>query len=201
MTRLLALSAPLVFLPAVLAAPAPDDKKEPVLYFPTKVGTKWVYESPASKSFLRITTVETKEGAKLVTVASESELAGQTFKTVETFRVSGEGLFKLGFDEKVFDPPQCLLKLPHVPGAKWEWLLKGDDKFRVDYKAGKLEDVKVPAGEFKAVPVEDVLTGNAVRMERTVWYAPNVGVVKKTWLVNGGGQQTEVLKSFTPGKD
>ena len=54
------------------------------------------------------------------------------------------------------------------------------------------ESVSVPAGTFRCVGVNSYHNGRSV----TYWYAPDVGLVKTeaaTW--------TEVLKSFTPGKD
>jgi hypothetical protein len=64
--------------------------------------------------------------------------------------------------------------------------------------AQKEEMVKVPAGEFKAVPVDlyigvEAVAGKPFRH----WYAPGVGAVK--WQTAGEGDV--VLKSFTPGKE
>lgn len=50
------------------ATPAPKNVKQPVLYFPTKVGTKWVYDTGDSEVTLVITKVEENDGAMLVSV-------------------------------------------------------------------------------------------------------------------------------------
>jgi hypothetical protein len=70
----------------------------------------------------------------------------------------------------------------------------------VAYTRGKAEEVEVPAGKFEAVRVEGVVDLGTGRTQKSVeWHAVGVGVVKLV-VDRGGGEQTTVLKSFTPGK-
>src|SRR5262245_33563246 len=56
-----------VMMGLVKAAPTPDNAA-PVLYFPTTVGTKWVYERDGKESVHVVTGVETKNKRIVVTV-------------------------------------------------------------------------------------------------------------------------------------
>ncbi|MBC7529915.1 MAG: hypothetical protein H7308_20490, partial [Chthonomonadaceae bacterium] len=51
------------------------------------------------------------------------------------------------------------------------------------------EQIKTPAGEFKALSVEETRPGIVTR----TWYAPNVGIVKRT--IRGGATKTVFLLS------
>jgi hypothetical protein len=185
------------------AAPAPKDPKA-AAYFPTTVGTKWVYEEPGfGESVHEVTAVETKGEATLVTVSyaypggrsPEPEPQG-----VYQLRVTADGLYELPRKFEGNFPPRCALKLPFAPGKEWEWSLDGG-VLVVKYKATGPEEVKVPAGSYKAARVDCVLAVDEVRFEYSVWYAPGVGVVKRQSGNKGVVEHTTVLKSFTPGKD
>ena len=85
-----------------------------------------------------------------------------------------------------YKPPYCLLKLPHKVGDKWGGDKETGEPMTV---AGKVEAVKVPAGTFEAIRVDQgPLTSS--------WYAPGVGLVKYDY--NGNKQE---LKSFTLPKE
>lgn len=173
MRRLLAILIPFVCGPALVpAAPVPPGADKPVYYFPTRVGTKWVYDKTGGEGFGKVVTEsEEKDGRFLVTVkgdVKENPWASQ-------YAVSKDGVFKvahkLNNDDpfEKYDPPSCLLKLPHKDGNTWE--TETDKLFRRKSVAKKVETVKVPAGTFEAIRVE----GGGV----TTWYAPEVGLVKQ----------------------
>jgi hypothetical protein len=51
------------------ATPVPKNVKQPVLYFPTKVGTKWVYDSSDGREHTEVVTkVKENHGVMLVSV-------------------------------------------------------------------------------------------------------------------------------------
>src|SRR5262249_8826729 len=132
----------------------------------------------------------------------------------QTMKVSASGLYALGMDtgkdSVVCEPAVCLLKLPHKDGARWEvastrtfksgFSVKDSSKFT----AYGPEEVKVPAGTFKAIRVVSI-PADGTGWPSTVWYAPGVGVVRSTSEVRLGGERPKsvesVLKSFTPAKD
>jgi hypothetical protein len=187
-----------------LAAPVPRAARKTPLYFPTTVGTEWVYGSADSKEdefadTLSITEAEESDGATVVTVARSFNGRPQS---TETIRVSSEGLFLLANSHGKHDPPACMLKLPHKAGDRWQSYslpVKPERGF-VDV-AVKEEQVKVPAGTFNAIRVdtESHRRGETKRLY-THWYAPDVGVVKYECGEAFGGQGQTVLKSFNPGK-
>jgi hypothetical protein len=185
-------------------SPAPTLKGEKeVLYFPTADGVKRVYEMRIGDNTIEIievvTKVEKKDGVWRVGLGREVDGEVQPMTTV---RVSDKGVFRVATAGRELPAPHPLLKLPAKPGDTWEWEQEGPPGAgtrKITYKVGKEEEVEVPAGKFKAIPVEAVID-QAGRVEKvTYWHAPGVGIVK--FVSNSGApERTQVLKSFTPGK-
>ena len=104
------------------------------------------------------------------------------------------------------DRPEWLLKLPYKVGETWE--SGGEQELRDPFPNQKWthtsdgeEDVKVPAGTFRALRVTSKghgIPGSILPPlePSTVWYAPRVGVVKITSVPT-----VWVLKSFERGEE
>ena len=96
-----------------------------------------------------------------------------------------------------------VLRFPIKPGDVWPLVIPIQKGLVCDGGAvtvGDSEDVKVPAGTYRATKVVSKVTevdGKPIPQPRTYtyWYAKGVGLVKVEW--NGGGRE---LKSFTHGK-
>jgi hypothetical protein len=195
LSLLAVLAAPL------LAAPLPKGTDAPP-YFPVKVGAKRVMEAttsrqpdgaPGFESVDTVTKVEAKDGTYRVTV--ERETKGKSLVTV--YEVSGKGLARVASGGKGSPEPAAMLKLPAKAGETWT---RGEAAAKVTLTTGKEEEVEVPAGKFKAVPVtSESDLGGGRPVKSIAWYAPEVGLVKSVTSVNGI-DTTYVLKSFTPGK-
>jgi hypothetical protein len=205
MIRLTALLASLfVILP--LSKGAPRVSTDEKLYLPTTVGDKLVFERttqlPVGEDKETLTAlvadVDRKDGL-VVTIQyryGEEEKPRRTFK----FRASDKGIFWLENNEKAFNEPECQLKLPLRAGDTWESLFDGRPDITVKYTTGKEEDVEVPAGKFRAIRIDSVMTVKDSKFETTDWYAPGVGLVKSTSRASDGETDVKVLKSFTAGK-
>jgi hypothetical protein len=185
---------------AARAAPRGKDTPGETLYFPTAVGTKWVYQS--ADKFERaeeVMAVEEKDGAFRVTVGRVrgGELAAESLVSV-----SAAGLSVLTLAVADLTEPLVLLRLPHAAGNNWEPALAGKPWGRVvgTAVADGPDRIEVPAGVYQAIrvrteiPFIDGRKGKGLA-KKTVWYAPGVGVVKEV-----DGDDIQVLKTFTPGK-
>jgi hypothetical protein len=193
---LFAAALALVLTPSAPAAPVPTHlmPKNPPLAVPTRVGSTWVYERDGQEVTLVVSKVEEKDGARLVT----TERVGQDGTRVphQVVSVSEGGVFLVTNEVgQVYDPPLCLLKLPHREGQAWEvkagppGLALGTGRMT----AGPVEVVKTGSGTVRAARVElGSSPGGPPVIKATFWYADGVG------LVRGDGM---VLKSFTPGKE
>lgn len=193
---------PTVGLAVVIAAPAPNEAG-PVLYFPTKVGTKWAYAHPDYEQTREVQSVEDKDGEKLVTIDDETVLqTGAKLRRTEVISVSGKGLFRRKMGKTTFDPPFCLLRFPHKVGDTWE--VKGppspghEAEIKIAITVHDSEQVEVPAGRYTAIRVVWAATNDGPPA-RTQWYAPHVGIVKSV-TVDVRGPRELVLKSFTPAR-
>jgi hypothetical protein len=177
------------------AAPVPKGEKG-VLYFPTKIGAKWVYSTWDSERVEVVTAVEEKDGAKLVTVGYQSRDGVVSTNIVS---VSEKGLAVVAWLDDLGEP-LWLLKLPHAAGSKWDAVidLPGRLHLKGAMADGGPDRVLVPAGEFRAIRITSNFPSHdrKIRVVKTVWYAPRVGKVKEV-----RGDTVEVLKSFTPGED
>ncbi len=203
MTRLLiVVAASSLVLAATVApaAPVAPPPREVLLYFPTTIGAKWVYvwrsERWKDKEVTEtVVAVEAgADGTELVTVG-QIEVDGRTYPT-EKVEVSDKGMYWAANLTGVggFPYPWCQLKLPQRTGQNWK-MLPWDDTMLVDRG---VERIQVPAGEFDAVRVEQMVPRYPTAPVQTWWYARGVGKVKAT---QGDGRYlTIVLKSFSAGK-
>jgi hypothetical protein len=186
------------------AAPLPDDAKE-TLYFPTKVGAKWVAEGMIGgrtrQVIMTVTKVESKHGTSIVTTEMVDGERPQMVLSTQVVEVSNRELF--------YRPPASghngcsgtALK-QGKEGDRWQidLALPGHPDARVTRTLGRTEEVTVPAGRYKAVRVETEAKAGKHTVKGTTWYAPGIGIVKEVVSSNNGLNQTNVLKSFTPGE-
>lgn len=204
--------SPVVVAGVSPAAPVAPPPREVVYYFPTAVGTKWTYQGSGAPFTWVVTRVEKKGRAHVVSVGEIGK--DDRVAAHDKYEVSEKGLFHLekpvyqllnGPDGRpkavvtewrTLTPPVCKLKLPLVSGEKWEGRPNPGDP--ATYTAGRPAKVKVPAGQFEAIPVEVTYpTGGDTTHRGQSWYAPGVGPVK--WSTNAVGDV--VLTGFWPGKE
>ncbi len=168
-------------------------------FFPTKVGTIWVYHVTIAGEDMTLTftilETEPTNGSDVqlhfgrVNRAGDKSYCGQ-------FTISSSGIFEPSeFPGRAyFRPPRCLLRLPHTDGAVWR------DEYRAigqpyvcDFTAHGPESVTVPAGRYrKAIRVESESTLHGKHpYKETRWFSPGVGLVK--WVRPG---EVWELRSF-----
>ena len=184
----------LASLPVVTAAPVPKHLMKDEPFWPTAVGTKWVYEQNGQEMIEEITKAESlKEGVRLTMRLSWGDTSQ------EIFDVSPESIVQ----RAVFGR-ECSLTLIQFPlktGAMWAFEFnQGNFTEQGEAKVGEDADLKTPAGTFRAKKVVFKVTEKDKKPIKncrtyTYWFAKGVGLVKLEW--DGGGR---VLKSFAPGK-
>jgi hypothetical protein len=182
---------PLTMSPSV--SPHKETVKEEV-YFPTKVGTKWVYSDGKVEEVDVLISIEDHAGSKRVAVGGGSGIPR------EIYTISDKGISLDCCLIGELAEPLWILKQPHHDGNTWQAII--DLPGRVNLKgtvvANGPERVEVPAGVFQAIRVTVTFPhgiGDEKPQKKVLWYAPNVGKVKEV-----DGDCVEVLKSFTPGK-
>jgi hypothetical protein len=190
--RILSTLALALFLVAVTAAARkPKSEKPGADYFPLRVGDSWTYRNSESGGYtLKVLSEEPQQGGPVryvVEVRSEvviqnlfSKPAGWVLLHAENY-LEHEGL------KATYEPPKQYLPNPPVIGQKWEWTGKDPtqtERRETNHVVG-FENVTVPAGKFRAMKVTSEISGGAIPMIKTSWYAPGVGLVKSA---TQGGQ-------------
>jgi hypothetical protein len=215
-TLILTLAAAPVLLTISCGLRPGRKETEATLYFPTRVGSIRIYRGDlfgGCEWAEVVTAVEEKDGQHLVTVAA-TKVGEMVDANTERQRyvVSREGVFHQAYywpiehtEWKEITPPNCLLKLPYSPGNRWHrtmnWFREPDDpEQKLNLITGGIEEVRVPAGTFRAIRVDGVGDYLGKHCQLTVWYAPGVGTVRSR-TNDRGAVWTAELYSFTPGKD
>jgi hypothetical protein len=192
------------------AAPVPTHLM-PKLYFPTRVGGKWVYQIGKDERTLSVSAVEQADDGTLVSVTNHLP-NGISFLD-EKMLVTRGGLTQIESSQGKLESPWCRLKIPCVVGERWGSDCS-NDFFMQKWECTTLgmEEVEVPAGKFTAVRVRSVLVSEARELPSRIpgainpprihlpvpstvsWYAPGIGLVKREQR----NAPSWVLKSFTP---
>jgi hypothetical protein len=194
---LAAVSALALFLAVASAAPVPKEKTKTPDYYPTALGSRWVYKVGETEIATEVTAVEVKKDARLATI---STLVNGKAVSTERISVSDKGVFRDQINKADLKPPLCILKSPLKSGDKWEVDSSVQDQpMKMSFTAGGPEEVEVPAGKYKAVRVDADGTIAGTQTKVTYWFAPDVGVVKLKYTIAGSDAILE-LKSFTLGK-
>jgi hypothetical protein len=182
-------------------AQQPEKKAEtqdkPADYYPMKVGNKWHYLVELGNGrkvvFLyqiaKIDTVDGKQRARVEMVVN-GEVRG-----TEQIGVEDGGVFRYRINEIPISPPACLLKWPVKEGESWTTEMKlGDQPVTMSAKAGTREELKVPAGTYRAISVAIDKIEGASRARITSWFAPKVGIVRQSIEMQGGNINMELMK-------
>jgi hypothetical protein len=178
------------------AIPVPED------WYPAQVGTTWTYRrvEDGKQVVVRVTSCEEQRG--VLYVCFETNWASDlTVKEWYALRKDGVWRFKLMGDP--IEPRLCILQLPPETGDCWKSHILHSavpNEIMAVHKT-KLEAVQVLAGAYPdAAKVEMVITEPQILGTSTVWYAPNVGMVKMVSQSNGRTTTLELVKVQFPGR-
>ncbi len=198
--RLSSLAGLIVIVSWGLISAAPVPKAKPKhRYFPTEIGTKWVYKQGKQEWTDEITKVAERDGATWLAIRKT-----EGGKSTERSYSVGENEFIWRKDSD-FTIDRIILKFPPKKGETWtvETPIQKGFEFALSgiMTVGAEEEITVPAGKYKAFPVMFELT--AVEDEKlpkptkinTAWYAENVGLVM---FRDVEGSAVRDLISFVP---
>jgi hypothetical protein len=177
-------------------------------YYPLQVGTTWHYKAGDRKLTIRVASHE-KVGDVLC-ARLEVTRDGKVVAS-EHLSVTAEGVYrydqtKTGEDGKesteTFATPVLVLRLPPKTGEKWRMdsPASGTAAARGTFQIVGEEEIKVPAGTYKAVRInsQDLEVGG-LKPAITTFFASGVGMVKQ--VIQVGDVKTEFeLEKFEAGK-
>jgi hypothetical protein len=193
------------FAGGLSAAPVPTHlfPKDPPMFFPTAVGTRWVYQATDGDHTWVVTRVEKEDGARVVTITDEA--AGKETRTLKVAvsetgirLLSGSHFLPLWRGQVYYS--HLLLNLPHDEGDSWDvsGMLEGGFHLRGSMRVSGEECVKVLAGTCTATRVDlEPWMGRRLKFNVRVpcWYAEGIG------LIQVGDPPIWSLKSFERGRE
>jgi hypothetical protein len=185
------------------AAPKAQPRDKTPDYYPLKVGTKWHYQIDVGGGqkvtvVYQITKTETVNGKPMAIL---EQLINGEVKATEYVSAETGGVYKYRNNGYDFAPPVCLLKYPIREGSSWQTETKlGTKEFTVIGREGRVEEVQVPAGKYRAVSVKIETTVKGNKISTTYWFAPDVGIVKQSAEYQPGKSQSMELAKFEEGK-
>jgi hypothetical protein len=155
-------------------------------WFPTGVGMTWTYQVPDGKITVKVAKHEKQSG--MMCARFETLDKGEVV-AVQHVTVTADKVLRVAHNGEKVEPPLVLLMLPAAKGQIWNADSKMTNRSGTDTIQGNcstdIEDVKVPAGEFKKairVTAEITIDGRATTVKS--WYASKVGLVKQR-IING----------------
>lgn len=162
-------------------------------FYPLEKGTRWVYAAEGTNLVQKVEGKETVDKVECAVIATGDEARvwlAESADGVRWYRL------QTGTSFEDLKSPALMLKYPLEKGAKWETALVSD-KAEVKYAFENLgeEEIKVPAGTFKAWKIRMTGTLDTTSFEGTSWYAKGVGLVKQV-LVAGKTETKLELKEF-----
>ncbi len=181
-------SALFVILLGLASLPARDaleqaqpksDAKTIEAFYPMKVGTKWTYAISGKNDKMIVEATKEETVGDFKAVRLEGSLNGNVLAT-EVVGMQKDGIYRYQYGDQVVKPALRYCKLPARKGESWEQEITiNDQKAKVKCET-TIENVKVPAGEFKdAVVVKVEVDDNGQKVLTTYYFAENVGIVKQ----------------------
>jgi len=199
MRPLLALLTLLAVAALAPTAPVPKETlaKFPDFY-PLLPGTEWEYGVGESVVTVKVMDYAKKHGVRTGTLATFN---GETEIATERIRVEAKGVYRTHINATKIDPPVLILKFGIKDETEWTTKAKvGDATVDFKFKLEGLEELKVPAGKYRAVKVAGSGDIAGTQSEAIYHFAEAVGIVRLEYRI-GEGSGTMELKKFTPGKE
>ena len=193
MTRFAPLTLLVLLTPAV-AAPVPKAVKKPAAYFPLRFGDKWEFVDGKESVTEEVSGVTPHDDGSFTAVV---KLTGGGGHSIE-YKVDADAVGRSKMASNTLDPPLRMVPTVMKAGDEWDTKFRyGSSDWHYRLTVGEAEDVTVPAGKFRAVPVTcKRLNGDRVVETIIDWYADGVGLVK---VRHDDGTVKELVK-YTPGK-
>src|SRR2546421_11561314 len=190
-TLLTIVAAALVLTPEAFGRKSKAEAKAGADYFPLRLGDSWTYRNTEEGGYtLKVLSEEPHEGGQVryvVELLSGAKINHVYSKTPGWVLFHAEKYPEHEGLEATYEPPKQYLPNPLVAGQKWEWT--GKDSTQMEHHESNrvigFENITVAAGKFRAMKVVSEVSGGAIPMIKTSWYADGVGLVK---TATEGGQ-------------
>ena len=156
-------------------------------YFPTDVGSEWVFKSGNIEVRERVTKHEEIDGEVCVRIET---LLGERVVSFEHIAVREDGIYRVAIAGKKLEPAFCFFRLPVQIGDKWTAeTAVGERSIRGEFSTGASQ-VRVPAGSFETISTAGRnFTIEGIKFD--YYFAEDVGKVKQAVMF---GENRAVLE-------
>jgi len=178
---------------AITNACAAQEAQKP--FFPTKIGTEWIYTSGVMNVTERIAAHE-KVGEETC-LKIETVFNGKVISH-EHVAIRPDGLYRVSIAGMKVEPALCFLKHPARAGQQW----KVNSKVKGKAIAGTFElgssPVKIGSTDFTAITANGKnFQSDGPTLNFTYYFVPGIGKVKQVISVDGKEAKL-TLKEFRP---
>ncbi len=181
------------FLLVAAAAFAQDDTAE---YFPLKVGNEWRFKHSSGEITWTVDRKEKVGNVECFLLRHRAKVRGQEKENLLWLTADKEGVRIHKAYQEVIRDPQFMFKFPLKRGEKWTAKLKNSTSSCI---VDGEEDLKTPAGEFKAFKVTETVRAGRATQVVSYFLAKDTGPVRLSFVAESAQLNFDLVK-FTPGK-
>lgn len=157
-----------------------NDEITSLPYYPISKGMFWEYRGNNTLRTVHVLKIIRLKGAPCAVVQTKEKGKGTTVEYVHT---NSAGVFVVATGKNYLSSPIPLLKLPLKTDNHWEFKIRPKNRKEVlqaRYLVEPEETVKVPMGEYTAIPVRGEVYNKGQRVQTLYyWFAKDVGIIKQ----------------------
>ena len=151
-------------------------------YYPTAIGTEWVFQSGALEVVERVVAHELIGEDRCARI--ETVFNGKTI-AYEHIAVREDGVYRVSIAGIPVEPPLCFLKYPAAKGEKWRVRssVQGNE-IKGEFVLGQT-DVSVPSGEYPSITSEGKdFQSASTKLEFVYYFVKGIGKAKQLTKLN-----------------
>jgi hypothetical protein len=172
---------------------APILRADDTDFLPLRMGNTWTYRVQNQDERFVVKVVTGERIGDQYAYRLEGFLRDRSVAS-EVLGHTSEGLIRFRVEREDILPPLPLLPHPidRQKGAQWEASFKLGARSGVAKFTSTHETITVPAGKYDAIAVQAELSeGSGSPIKSTLWFAPQVGIIKQEIV---DGKRTTVLE-------
>jgi len=180
----------------LLLATAVLVQDETAEYLPLKVGNEWRFKHSSGEITWTVDRKEKVGNVECFLLRHRSKVRGQEKENLLWLTADKEGVRIHKTNQETPKDPPFMFKYPLKRGESWTAKFK---KWTSSCAVDAEEDVRTPAGEYKAFKVTETVRAGQATQVVSYFLAKDTGPVRLSFAAEGALLNFDLVK-FTPGK-